>query len=343
MILHVLTKKGKGYEPAEKNPDQFHGVGPFDRETGLVRASGKSTFSDAFGSALVELAEQDEKICAVTAAMLSGTGLDAFAQRFPKRFGDVGIAEGHAVSMAAGLAKQGMVPVVAIYSTFLQRAFDMLIHDVSILNLHIVFAIDRAGLVGADGETHHGIFDVGYLRQVPGMTVLCPANAAQLKDMLRQAVYEISGPVAIRYPRGGDGRWKEASASAVLRPGVDLTLCGYGTMVNTLLDAADLLQEQGIEAEVVQLRQIKPLSDAWRPSVEKTGALLMAEECLAHCGVYDELAADPAAARIRKRGLDLGNEFPQHGSNPELLRAAGLDADSICRAALDLLKQKDET
>lgn len=343
VILHVLTKKGKGYDPAEKTPDRFHGVGPFDPKTGLVCASGKKTFSDAFGDALVELAESDERICAITAAMQSGTGLDAFAQRFPRRFGDVGIAEGHAVSMAAGLAKQGMIPVVAIYSTFLQRAFDMLIHDVSILGLHIVFAVDRAGLVGADGETHHGIFDIGYLRLIPGMQILCPANAAELKEMLRQAIYETTGPVAIRYPRGGDGRWKEAPASPVLRTGSDLTLCGYGTTVNTLLDAADLLQEQGINAEVVQLRRIKPLSDAWKASAQKTGALLLVEECMPHCGVFDELAADPAAASVKTVGLDLGAGFPQHGSNAELLHAAGMDAAGVAAAARRIVKEgRDE-
>lgn len=339
VILHVLTKKGKGFQPAEENPDLFHGVGPFDRETGLLRSEKKPTFSDWFGESIVKLAQENDKICAITAAMQSGTGLDEFARLFPKRFGDAGIAEGHAVSMAAGLAKQGMIPVVAIYSTFLQRAFDMLIHDVAILGLHVVFAVDRAGLVGADGETHHGIFDVGYLRLVPGMQILCPANRAELISMLRKAIFDCTGPVAIRYPRGGEGRWKEASASSVLRAGTDLTLCAYGTTVNSLLDAADLLHEQGIEAEVIQLRQIKPLADDWKASVQKTGSLLMVEECPSHCGVFDELAADPAASKIHKRVLDLGLDFPQHGSNSDLLCAAGLDADSIAAAARLLLKE----
>lgn len=339
VILHVLTRKGKGYLPAEENPDLFHGVGPFDRETGILQSVNKPTFSDWFGSALVALAEEDERICAITAAMQSGTGLDAFARRFPKRFGDAGIAEAHAVSMAAGLAKQGMIPVVAIYSTFLQRAFDMLIHDVAIMGLHVVVAVDRAGLVGADGETHHGIFDVGYLRLVPGMQILCPANQAELSAMLREAVFDCTGPVAIRYPRGGEGRWKTAPTSPVLRVGSDITLCGYGTTVNTLLDAADLLHEQGIEAEVVQLRRIHPLTEDWKASAKKTGALLMIEECPSHCGVFDELAADPVASKIRKRVLDLGKGFPQHGSNSDLLRAAGLDAESAAAAARSLLKE----
>ena len=337
VILHVITRKGMGYAPAEENPDLFHGIGPFDPETGLPRAKGKASFSEAFGEALVALAKEDKRICAITAAMQNGTGLDGFAAAYPERFGDAGIAEGHAVAMAAGLAKQGMLPVVAIYSTFLQRAFDMLIHDVALLQLHVVFAVDRAGLVGADGETHHGVFDVGYLRQVPGMQILCPANRAELARMLRSALYDMTGPVAVRYPRGGDGRFTELTDEAVLRPGRDLTLCGYGVTVNTLLDAADALSREGIEAEVLRLRQLKPLEESWKASVRKTGALLMVEECPRHGGVFDEMAADPALDGLKKRVLDLGTGFTQHGSNAELLARAGLDADSIAEAAKALL------
>ena len=337
VILHVITRKGMGYAPAEENPDLFHGIGPFDPETGLPRAKGKASFSDAFGEALVALAKEDKRICAITAAMQNGTGLDGFAAAYPERFGDAGIAEGHAVAMAAGLAKQGMLPVVAIYSTFLQRAFDMLIHDVALLQLHVVFAVDRAGLVGADGETHHGVFDVGYLRQVPGMQILCPANRAELARMLKSALYDMTGPVAVRYPRGGDGRFTELTDEAVLRPGRDLTLCGYGVTVNTLLDAADALSREGIEAEVLRLRQLKPLEESWKASVRKTGALLMVEECPRHGGVFDEMAADPALDGLKKRVLDLGTGFTQHGSNAELLARAGLDADSIAEAAKALL------
>ncbi len=338
VILHVITRKGMGYAPAEENPDLFHGIGPFDPETGLPRAKGKASFSDAFGEALVALAKEDKRICAITAAMQNGTGLDGFAAAYPERFGDAGIAEGHAVAMASGLAKQGMLPVVAIYSTFLQRAFDMLIHDVALLQLHVVFAVDRAGLVGADGETHHGVFDVGYLRQVPGMQILCPANRAELARMLRSALYDMTGPVAVRYPRGGDGRFTELTDEAVLRPGRDLTLCGYGVTVNTLLDAADALAREGIEAEVLRLRQLKPLEESWKASVRKTGALLMVEECPRHGGVFDEMAADPALDGLKKRVLDLGTGFTQHGSNAELLARAGLDADSIAEAAKALLR-----
>lgn len=339
VILHVITQKGKGYPPAEENPDRFHGVGPFDPATGAPLAAAAPSFSDVFGQTLVELAQQDSRICAITAAMQNGTGLDAFAERFPERFGDTGIAEGHAVAMAAGLAKQGMIPVVAIYSTFLQRAFDMLIHDVAILGLHVVFAVDRAGLVGADGETHHGVFDLGYLRLVPGMKILCPANLAELRVMLEQAVLHMDGPVAVRYPRGGDGAYRELPASSVLRQGRDLTLCCYGTGVNAMLQAAELLQQRGIEAELVKLRSLRPLDDAYRASAQKTGVLLLAEECPKHSGIFDELAADPALDGVRLRGLDLGTGFIQHGTNAQLLARAGLDAQSIADAAEALLRE----
>ena len=215
VLLHVITKKGAGYGPAEEMPDRFHGVGAFDSASGATPPARSVTFSSTFGDTMLELAAEDARFCAVTAAMQQGTGLDGFAARYPERFFDVGIAEGHAVAMAAGLAKQGMIPVVAVYSTFLQRAFDMLLHDVGLLQLHVVFAVDRAGLVGEDGETHHGVFDVGYLRQIPGMRVLCPANQAELRIMLRRAALEMQGPVAIRYPRGGDGFLKSVCSKPV--------------------------------------------------------------------------------------------------------------------------------
>ena len=339
VILHVITQKGKGYQPAEENPDLFHGIGAFDPKTGAAAGGGPICFSKTFGTTLTALADEDPRICAITAAMQSGTGLDPFAAKHPERFGDAGIAEGHAVAMAAGLAKQGMIPVVAIYSTFLQRAYDMLIHDVAILQLHVVFAVDRAGLVGADGETHHGVFDVGFLRQVPGMRILCPANQAELAAMLRTAVLDMDGPVAVRYPRGCDGRYTEVCKDPVLRQGKDLTLCAYGTMINTVLDAADLLAAQGIDAEVVKLNGIRPPDDACRISAQKTGVLLFAEECPTHVGIYDEIAADPALSAVRKRCLDLGEGFIQHGPVPALLHRAGLDAESLCRAALELCRE----
>lgn len=337
VILHVITQKGRGYPPAEQNPDLFHGVGSFNPAVGVTKSS-KITFSDTFGQALAALAAQDERICAITAAMQSGTGLDQFAASFPERFFDVGIAEGHAVAMAAGLAKQGMCPVVALYSTFLQRAFDMLIHDVAILGLHVVFAVDRAGLVGADGETHHGVFDVGFLRQVPGMQILCPSSQKELAVMLKHAIYEMTGPVAVRYPRGGDGSFTEVAQAPILRTGSDITLCGYGTTVNDLCEAAELLHRSGIEAEVVKLNQVFPPDSAWKASVRKTGAFLMVEECPAHGGIFDVLAADPWMTGVRCRCLDLGAGFVSHGACAELRHRAGIDPQHIFDTAVALRK-----
>ena len=259
VLVHVNTVKGKGYPFAEQNPDKFHGIRPFDRSTGLLKKPGGESFSSVFGKTLAACAAEDGRVCAITAAMADGTGLSGFAKEFPDRFFDVGIAEGHAVAMAGGLAKQGMIPVFAVYASFLQRGYDMLIHDVALQNLHVVLGVDRAGLVGADGETHHGCFDAMFLSQIPGFTVLCPSNFAELRHMVRQALFELSGPVAVRYPRGGEGAFPEdtsAQAAVCLRPGRDVTLLGYGVMVNHLLEAAELLAQQGIDARVVKLNRI---------------------------------------------------------------------------------------
>lgn len=337
VIIHVLTRKGKGYPPAEENPDLFHGVGKFDVETGHVFSSGKQTFSSAFGDALVSMAREDSRICAVTAAMQSGTGLDSFASAFPDRFFDVGIAEGHAVSMAAGLAKQGMTPVVCVYSTFLQRAFDMLVHDVGILGLHVVFAVDRAGLVGNDGETHHGAFDVGYLRLIPGMQILCPANCAELAQMLRYAVQECKGPVAVRYPRGGDGAYAGICEASMLRQGKDLTLCAYGTMINPVLAAADLLSEEGISCAVVKMNRIKPLEQDCLRSAAETGRLLIAEQCVSAGSVYEALCAENTDSGITIRGLNLEDRYIPHGDMDSLTRMCGLGAEQIAACARQMV------
>ena len=331
VLLHVLTQKGKGYVPAEENPDVFHGVGKFDPETGELFESGV-TFCDTFGEELCRLAAHDQKICAITAAMRHGNSLDGFADTYPTRFFDVGIAEGHAVSMAGGLAKQGMTPVVAIYSTFLQRAFDMILQDVAILGLHVVFAVDRAGLVGLDGETHHGEFDVGYLRQVPGMTVLCPSNQAELRAMLSRAIYSCTGPVAVRYPRGGDGRYRKAGMPALLREGRDLTLVSYGIMINEALCAADLLLEKGIRAEIVKLDRICPLDlEPIRASVRRTGALFVVEDCANRGCLAQEIFSDLAQEGVNVRcfARNLGDRFIPHGCVNDLYRACGIDGESL--------------
>ena len=343
VLLHVITKKGAGYGPAEEMPDRFHGVGAFDTASGATAPARNITFSATFGDTMLELAAEDKRFCAVTAAMQQGTGLDGFAARYPDRFFDVGIAEGHAVAMAAGLAKQGMIPVVAVYSTFLQRAFDMMLHDVGLLQLHVIFAVDRAGLVGEDGETHHGVFDVGYLRQVPGMQVLCPANQAELRIMLRRAALDMTGPVAIRYPRGGDGFLKSVCLRPVLREGTDITLVSYGTLINSVLEASVALKKQGRSAEVLKLSSIKPLDlQPVLVSVRKTGRLFVAEEVVNAGCVADELFAALAAAGIPavcgKRNL--GDEYVTHGAVGKLYEACGLDCAGLMKGITEVLERE---
>ena len=345
VLLHVLTKKGKGCEYTEKDPERYHGVSAFDPHTGKMPSS-SACFSSVFGEALCELAAKDERLVAITAAMASGTGLDGFAAKYPDRFFDVGIAEGHAVAMAGGMAKQGLCPVFAVYSSFLQRGYDMLIHDVGLQKLHAVFAVDRAGLVGNDGETHHGVFDLDYLSAVPGMHIWCPASFEELRQMLRHAVEEENGPVAIRYPRGGEGRYREAflEPERILREGRDLTIVCYGTMVNSVLDAADQLAEQGISAELVKLGCVTPNSfDLSMKSLQKTGRLLIAEDvCAAGC-VGDRVLAEAGlrGVKLRKAKLiNLGDGLVTHGSVPELMKLCGLDADSLATAACELLNEE---
>lgn len=341
VIVHAVTIKGKGCSYAEEHPDRYHGVGPFDPASGEIYGGGES-FSEVFGKTLCALADKDERITAVTAAMASGTGLDRFALRFPKRFCDVGIAEGHAAAMISGMAKQGLVPVFAVYSSFLQRAYDMLIHDVSLQKLHVVFGVDRAGLVGSDGETHHGIYDVNFLRSVPGMTVLCPASFAELRAMLEEALYRVEGPVAIRYPRGGEGEYRDCSTEdeQIIREGKDLTIVCYGAMINDVLEAVRRLDELGVSAEVIKLNKITyakfPRVFA---SLEKTGRLLMPEEVCAIGCVGRHLLAQASEAGIRLRAarfLNLGDNIVPHGTRALLLRDFGVDADAMLRAAREI-------
>lgn len=344
VVVHVRTIKGKGYGPAEREPDLYHGVGPFDLKTGVSHAQ-KPCFSTVFGEELCALAAEDERICAITAAMEDGTGLGEFAKKHPDRFFDVGIAEGHAAAMAAGMAKQGLIPVFAVYSTFLQRAYDQLIHDTALSDLHVVFAVDRAGMVGADGETHHGIFDSTFLSDIPNMTVLCPSNYAEMRTMLRRAVLELNGPVAIRYPRGGEGTYCSDSGCesfVTLREGGDITLCAYGTMVNNIVAAADDLAQQGIEARVLKCNCISPFDDSdFRDVIGKCHALLVAEEADSVGCVGQRMAAILAENGIAPDKLELcnlGKKFPAQGSTEELQRAFGLDAASIAKKAAEVLR-----
>ena len=332
VLIHVVTQKGRGYKFAEESPSRFHGIGCFDPESGESAKKSMKVFSDAFGEQLMQLAKDDPRICAITAAMPGGTGLLQFKKAYPERLFDVGIAEEHAVSMAGGLSKQGMVPVVALYSTFLQRAYDQILQDVAMQNLHVVFAVDRAGLVGEDGETHHGVFDVGFLRQAPGMTVLAPASCKELQSMLAWAVKEQDGPVAIRYPRGGDGRYTDdcwsADASVVVnREGKNCAIIAYGTMVNNCLDAAEILNEQGINASVIRLTKLNPLPvPALKNILSGFSHVIMAEEVCHGSGISDALSAELG---IHITGIDLGTDYVTHGTTNDLYRKCGLDPESI--------------
>ena len=339
VVLHVLTQKGKGYVPAENNPSKFHGIGKFDPVTG-ESAANKPTFSGTFGDTMVQLAEENDKICAITAAMPEGTGLAEFLRQYPNRIFDVGIAEEHAVSMAGGLAKQGMIPVVALYSTFLQRSFDQIMQDIAMLNLHVVLAVDRAGLVGEDGETHHGIYDPGFLRLAPGMTILCPSSLGELRDMLRWAVNDQNGPVAIRYPRGCDGEyapehWTDNAAAALLRSGKDCTIITYGTLCNNALKAAELLAVQGVEATVIGLKQINPLPSLCH-MLSDIPRVFIVEEVAGNASIHGALAE-----QIRQLGahritdINLGNDFVTHGDRNTLYQQYGLDAESIAKRILE--------
>lgn len=340
VLVHVYTVKGKGYAFAEKDPSKFHGVSPFDPATGLLKKPGEENFSAVFGKTLTAMAAEDERICAVTAAMADGTGLTGFAREFPRRFFDVAIAEGHGVAMAAGLAKQGMIPVLAVYSTFLQRGYDMLIHDVALQGLHVVLGVDRAGLVGPDGETHQGCFDPLFLSEIPGFTVLCPANFAELRSMLRQAVFQVAGPVAVRYPRGGEGAFREDASSepvVCLREGGGATLLAYGRMVNHVLDAAELLsKDYGIDARVLKLNQIAPLDIEILNPWFRGGEILAVPEDAFGAGCVGQRISAILTEHGRAPGKlvlrNLGRTFAPEGSVAQLEEHFGLDAGGIAEA-----------
>ena len=351
VLLHVLTQKGRGYAPAEEHPKLFHGIGKFDVETGTPAPKTADTFSDIFGRTMVLLAQRDPRVCAITAAMPGGTGLLDFKKQYPNRLFDVGIAEEHAVSMAGGLAKQGMVPVVAIYSTFLQRSYDMILQDVAMLGMHVVFAVDRAGLVGEDGETHHGVFDVGFLTQIPGMTVLCPASLAELQDMLFWAVEAQNGPVAIRYPRGSDrgysrSDWKLAcdarqkGSLTCHKEGKDAVLITYGSMFDNVSKAAELLRQQGICATVLRLHTVAPLPiEQILPYVQENIPVVIVEETCTGSGVRERLAWALMESKpgCKISGMDLGQQFVTHGSLNDLYSHYHLDAKSIANHVQEVL------
>lgn len=355
VLIHVLTKKGKGYRPAESNPDRFHGVGPFDIASGeVVKSSKAPSYTDIFGRTMIKLARQDNNIVAVTAAMTSGTGLTNFARLYPKRFFDVGIAEQHAVTMAAAMATGGYHPVVAIYSTFLQRAFDQVLHDVCLQNLPVTFAIDRAGMVGEDGATHHGLFDFAYLRPIPNMVIMAPKDENELQHMLATAVSH-PGPTAVRYPRGAglgckldeDYRILPIGRAEVLRKGSDVVLLAIGSMVRLANDAAGVLAGRGIEATVINARFVKPLDeDCIIHYAKRTGRLYTIEEHVLQGGFGSavlELLSSRGIKDVSVRCLGVPDTFVEHGS-PALLRARyGLTVEQIVRAVAEKTVHKSRS
>jgi len=353
ILVHTITQKGKGYKPAEEDVQRLHGVTPFDKVTGVSPKKAESTpaYTKVFGSAVVELARSNPKIVALTAAMPDGTGLDQLQKAMPDRFYDVGIAEQHGVTFAAGLATQGAIPIVAIYSTFLQRAFDQLIHDVALQHLHVVFALDRSGLVGADGPTHHGAFDLSYLRLIPGMAIMAPRNESELRDMLYTAVQHEGGPIALRYPRGnGTGvPLKEGfdlipfGKGETLRTGSDVALLAIGTMANTALAAAEELARGGVAAEVVSMRFVKPIDgDLLREVARRIPRLVTLEENVTIGGfgsaVTEFLAADRIGG-VRILSLGLPDRFIDHGTPQELHAELGLDPPGVARSVTAFLAE----
>ncbi len=345
VVVHVMTKKGCGYSFAEEDPAKFHGIGKFDPRTGKKLGEKRRTFSESFGEAMVEIARNNPRVCAITAAMPGGTGLLGLMKAYPERLFDVGIAEEHAVSMAGGLAKQGMIPVVALYSTFLQRSYDQIMQDVCMLNLHVVFAIDRAGLVGDDGPTHHGVFDVGFLRQMPGMKLLNPVSMAEQQDMLRWAVEEYDGPVAIRYPRGGDGictgsHWQGLDSTVVChRKGRDLTFVTYGSMLDNTMEAAGLLAESGVEATVLRLMDLSNLhTEQIVQNLSENKKIIVVEEVCTGSGIREALAFELAGKGLNCRvyGRDLGPDFVPHGDKKILYQKCGLDGEELAAYAKEV-------
>jgi 1-deoxy-D-xylulose-5-phosphate synthase len=351
-LVHVMTKKGKGYKPAEEDPVKYHSVGPFHVLTGKPKKEKGSvpTFTDVFARSLISLAKNNPKVVGITAAMGSGTGLDKLAQELPERTYDVGIAEQHAVTFAAGMATEGWIPVVAIYSTFLQRGYDQILHDVCIQKLHVVLALDRGGLVGADGPTHHGLFDFAYLRSIPNMVVMAPKDENELQHMLKTAI-DHGGPIALRYPRGegwGVEMDREASALEIgkgelLRRGDDVVIVGIGHTVVPALAAAQDLARLGIEATVVNARFVKPLDhELLLDLVARVPRVITVEDHMLQGGFGSavlELLAEKGIAGVKVKRLGAPDRFIAHGTQNELRKQCGIDQDSIMQAALQVVQE----
>jgi 1-deoxy-D-xylulose-5-phosphate synthase len=346
VLVHVCTLKGKGYKYAEEKPNVFHGIAPFQIETGELKSNGGESYSQVFGRKICELAQKSPDIVAITAAMPDGTGLNPFREAFPKRFFDVGIAEQHAVTFAAGLAKGGTIPVVAIYSTFLQRAYDQMLHDVALQNLHVVFAIDRAGVVGDDGETHQGIYDIAYIKTMPNFTLMAPASPRELEMMLEYAVLDHRGPIAIRYPRGS-GYETEALQQPVIpgkglkiKSGEDVTIVAVGNFLKAALKTADLLEAEGISCEVINPRFIKPIDEPLlRESIRRTGRIVVMEDGITSGGLGSSILEFLCRERMPAKSLLLGfpDEAIAHGSRDLIYKKYGLDPQSISDRILDFI------
>lgn len=343
-LVHVITKKGKGYYWSEKYPRKFHGIAPFDADNGNILSSPSGpSYSKVFGDKLVELARTDESIVAISAAMGTATGLGPFYKEFEPRFFDVGIAEAHAVVFAAGMAKAGMTPVVAIYSSFLQRAFDQLIEDICLQNLHVVFAVDRAGLVGADGETHHGMFDLSYLNMIPNMKILCPADRNQLEEMLEYAVHQYDGPIAIRYPRGSSQgnhlRLKPFTGeNTVLSVGKDVTILAVGAMLDTGIEAARLLREHGFDAGVTAINVVKPMDAAAVNS--ETKLVVTLEDNTIIGGFSDEFDRVNREKAFGILNFALPDQFIEQGSIPELREECAMTPEDVVKGVEDYFEKR---
>ena len=356
VLLHVMTQKGKGYAPAEENPVYFHGVGSFEIQTGDSTSPKKKipSYTEVFGNTMMNLAKDNSKVVAITAAMPEGTGLIEFSETYPDRFFDVGIAEQHGVTFSAGLAIEGLKPVVAIYSTFLQRAYDQILHDICIEKLPVVFAIDRGGIVGEDGPTHHGLFDYSFLRSMPGMVIMAPKDENELVQMLKTAVDYDKGPVAIRYPRGiGEGVELEPTPSAleigqgeVLIDGNDILLLAAGSSVPEALSAQKELAKENINAAVINARFIKPLDHQLiKQYAEKTGAIITIEEHVVDGGFGSavlECLSDHNIYNIKIKRIGIKDQFVEHGSQNELRKKYKIDATEIISEARKLLKKNDK-
>lgn len=339
VLVHIITKKGKGYKFAEENPDKFHGISPFNIETGEKLTPSKKDYSKVFGEKLIELAKKDEKIVAVTAAMKDGTGLKEFAKEFPNRFFDVGIAEQHAVGLVAGMAKAGLKPVLPLYSSFLQRGYDQLIHDVALQNIPVTICIDRAGLVGNDGETHHGIFDMSFASAIPNLTIMAPKDFKELEEMLEFGI-NFNGPVLIRYPRGGEGKNKiekndkiVLGKSELIKEGKDISIIAIGKMVDRAIEVSNILKEQDIDAEIINVRFLKPLDkETIIKSIEKTKKVVTMEDGILNGGLYTNILdlinrSNMENVKIIPIGYD--DCFVTHGSVDDLEKEMKTDTKSI--------------